>query len=263
MCLILLSYDTHPVYRMVLAANRDEFYSRPTAPLDFWDDHPDILAGRDLKCLGVWLGVTRNGRIAAVTNFREPGFQIAGAPSRGLLISDFLVSKESPKQYLEYLELVGNKYNGFNMILGDRTELFYYSNRANRVQTLLPGLYGLSNHLLNTPWPKVQKGKASLAKQLSGKDKIDLEGIFSILKDNTYPPDNMLPDTGAGYKWERILSPLFITSKFYGTRSSSIVLMERNGKITFLERTFVSDGRTVTQGDTRKFSFSLPPLSQQ
>ncbi len=261
MCLILLSYDMHPVYRMVLAANRDEYYIRPTMPLDFWNDEPDILAGRDLKCLGVWLGVTRNGRIAAVTNFREPGFQIADAPSRGFLVSDFLASKESPKSYLKHLEKLGNRYNGFNLIVGDWAQLFYYSNRADSLQKMKPGLYGLSNHLLDTPWPKVKKGKAYLETVLSGKNKIDPEDIFSILKDNSFPPDNMLPDTGAGYKWERILSPLFITSRFYGTRSSSIILMERNGRITFLERTFISDGTASTQGETREFSFSLSRVS--
>ncbi len=261
MCLILLSYDMHPVYRMVLAANRDEFYNRPTLPLDFWNDEPDILAGRDLKCSGVWLGVTRIGRIAAVTNFRGPGFEIIDAPSRGLLVSDFLLSKESPKSYLKHLEATGNRYNGFNLIVGDRNELFYYSNRGNRMEKMKPGLYGLSNHLLDTPWPKVKKGKTYLNTLLSGKSKIDPEDIFNILTDNSYPPDNMLPDTGAGYKWERILSPLFITSRFYGTRSSSIVLVERNGKITFLERTFIADGTASTQGETRKFSFTISGLS--
>ncbi|OEU65721.1 MAG: hypothetical protein BBJ57_10125 [Desulfobacterales bacterium PC51MH44] len=258
MCLILLSYDMHPVYRMVFAANRDEYYDRPTGPLTFRDDAPDILAGRDLKHNGTWLGVTRTGRFAAITNFREPAFQISNAPSRGLLVRDFLAAKDSPKSYLEYVKSIGHKHNGFNLLVGDRSELFYYSNRGNNIQRLKPGLYGLSNHLLDTPWPKITKGKSDLEKLLVSNEKIELEDIFSILKDKSYPPDNMLPDTGVGLGWERILSPLFITSKFYGTRSSSIVLMERNGKITFVERTFIPDGEVLREPKTRKFSFNIP-----
>lgn len=258
MCLILLSYDMHPVYRMVFAANRDEYYDRPTGALTFLDDAPDILAGRDFKKNGTWLGVTRTGRFAAITNFREPDFQISNAPSRGLLVRDFLAVKDSPKSYLEYVKSIGHKHNGFNLLIGDRSELFYFSNRGNNIQRLKPGLYGLSNHLLDTPWPKITKGKSDLEKLLVGNEKIEIEDIFSILKDKSYPPDNMLPDTGVGLSWERILSPLFITSKFYGTRSSSIVLMERNGKITFVERTFIPDGEVLREPKTRKFSFKIP-----
>lgn len=257
MCLILLSYDMHPVYRMVLAANRDEFYNRPTEPLAFRDDAPDILAGRDLKHNGTWLGITRTGRIAAITNFREPAVRIANAPSRGFLVSDFLASKESPKSYLEHVKSMGHRYNGFNLLVGDMSGLLYYSNRGDSIQRIKPGMYGLSNHLLDTPWPKVEKGKADLGRLIVDKEKINPEDIFGILKDGSYPPDSTLPDTGVGYKWECILSSLFITSRFYGTHSSSIILMERNGKITFMERTFVSDGAVSFEPKTRKFSLKI------
>ena len=171
MCLIIFSYDMHPLYRLILAANRDEYYNRPTAPLSFWDDEPGILAGRDLKGNGTWLGVTRTGRIAAITNFRETGFQIENAPSRGHLISNFLVSKESPKTYMEHVKSMGHKFNGFNLFIGDRSELFYYSNRKNHIEKLKPGLYGVSNRFLNTPWPKVTKAKTGLKKLIDNTSK--------------------------------------------------------------------------------------------
>jgi uncharacterized protein with NRDE domain len=247
----------HSRYRLIFAANRDEYYNRPTAPLRFWDDAPGILAGRDLKHNGVWLGVSRAGRIAAITNFREPGFQIENAPSRGHLVSNFLLSKESPKTYTEHVKSMGHRYNGFNLFIGDRTELFYYSNRKNHIEKLKPGLYGVSNQFLNTPWPKVTKGKAGLKELIDNTDKIGHEDIFRILKDSSYPPDSDLPDTGVGLGWERVLSPLFITSKFYGTRSSSVVLIERSDKITFWERTFISEGDVCGEEKTRKFTFDI------
>jgi uncharacterized protein with NRDE domain len=257
MCLIIFSYNMHPRYRLILAANRDEDYNRPTAPLSFWDDAPGIFAGRDLKHNGMWLGVSRTGRIAAITNFREIDFRIANAPSRGLLVGDFLVSKQSPKNYIEHVKAIGHRFNGFNLFVGDSSELFYYSNRGNSIKKIKPGLYGVSNRFLDTQWPKVVKGKAGLKKLLDKTEKIDSEDIFGILKDSSYPPDNVLPDTGVGLTWERILSPLFITSRFYGTRSSSIILIERSDKITFLERTFISDGTVSTEKKTRKFIFNI------
>lgn len=257
MCLILFSYDMHPVYRLVFAANRDEYYNRPTSPLSFQEDTPHILAGRDLKHNGTWLGVTRTGRLAAITNFRDPEFKIADPPSRGLLISNFLDSEESPENYLKQVKSTGYKYNGFNILVGDKSKLFYYSNKGNRIQKINQGLYGLSNALLDTPWPKVKKGKAYLKKLVEEKEKINPEDIFSILRDNSSPPDNLLPDTGAGLSWERILSPLFITSRFYGTRSSSIIFIERNGNVTFFERTFVANGEVTKEEKTRKFSFKI------
>jgi len=257
MCLIIFSYNMHPRYRLIFAANRDEYYNRPTAPLCFWDDAPGILAGRDLKRNGTWLGVTRTGRIAAITNFREPDFQIENAPSRGHLISNFLVSKESPKTYIEHVKSMGHKFNGFNLFIGDRAELFYYSNRKNHIEKLKPGLYGVSNRFLDTPWPKVTKAKAALKKLIDNTDKINHEDLFGILKDSAYPPDSELPDTGVGIRWERVLSPLFITSKFYGTRSSSVVLIERSDRVTFLERTFIPDGAVPKEEKTLKYSFDI------
>jgi uncharacterized protein with NRDE domain len=141
--------------------------------------------------------------------------------------------------------------------VGDRTELFYYSNRGNRIQKIKPGTYGLSNHLLDTPWPKIAKGKDTLKRLLENNKKVNPENIFAMLRDGVFPPDDLLPDTGVDLEWERTLSPLFITSEIYGTRSSSIVLIERNGEITFMERTFIPDGGVSRAGKTRKFSFKM------
>lgn len=253
MCLILFSYDTHPFYRLVFAANRDEYYNRPTAPVAFLDNAPDVLGGLDLKHNGMWLGITRTGRLAAITNFRDPGLEMTSAPSRGFLVKDFLFGKEAPMTYLQEIKSVGDQYNGFNLLVGDRTELFYYSNRGDRIQKIEPGIYGLSNHFMDTPWPKIVKGKGALKRLLENNEKVDAEDIFAVLKDGAIPPDDLLPDTGVDLDWERTLSPLFISSEIYGTRSSSIVLIERGGEITFIERTFISDDGGSKAENTRKF----------
>ena len=257
MCLILFSYKLHPDYRLMLAANRDEFYRRPTASLDYWSDHPAVLAGRDLKGNGTWLGVTRSGRFAAITNYREPAAQMQNAPSRGLLIRDFLTGNSSPEQYLKAFSKKSQAYNGFNLIAGDSSGLYYYSNRASRIRRLRPGFYGISNHLLDTAWPKIQRGKGLLKSQLSGHEKIDFDKIWKILADRSLPADKALQDTGVGLQWERILAPLFISSPDYGTRSSSIVLMKYSGRTTFMERTFVNTTKAVREGETVKYSFNI------
>jgi uncharacterized protein with NRDE domain len=247
----------HPKYRMVLAANRDEYYNRPTAPIAFHDDSSDVLGGRDLKHHGMWLGITRFGRFSAITNYRDPGRNLSDAPSRGFLVRDFLIGNASPIKYLEHVKSIGHQYNGYNLLVGDRSELYYYSNRGNNIEKLKPGIYGLSNHLMDTPWPKITKGKSDLGKLLNGSEDINPEDIFDILKDGSCPPDSMLPDTGVDLEWERILSPLFITSEIYGTRSSSIIFIERKGEVTFLERTFISDDGVTKEGKTREFRFQM------
>ncbi len=257
MCLILFSYQTHPVYRLILAANRDEFYDRPTAAMAYWTDHPDVLAGRDLKGNGTWLGVSRSGRIAAVTNYRDPANLKQNAPSRGILIRDYLTGNSSPQHYLEAVNKIGWRYNGFNLIAGDTSGLYYTSNRSSGVQLLKPGIYGISNHLLDTAWPKVQRGKALLQDQFTGREKIDVEKILKILANRSQPEDAELPDTGVGLHWERILSPLFISSPDYGTRSSSIALMAYSGQTTFMERTFSHAPNETATGETVKYSFNI------
>ena len=237
MCLLLLALESHPVYKLVIAANRDEFYDRPTAPASFWDDRPDLLAGKDLRAGGTWFGITKNGRVAAITNYRDPVSIKSNAPSRGELTSDFLTGKEDPKEYLDRLDLKAGAYNGFNLIVGNKDQICWYSNRGKGTRSLIPGIYGVSNHLLDTPWPKVSRGKASLENILLNNPITSPEALFDILLDRSIPDDDNLPDTGVGLEWERLLSPIFISSPSYGTRSSAILLIDQNNHVTFMEKT--------------------------
>jgi uncharacterized protein with NRDE domain len=259
MCLILLSFKQHPVYPLVFAANRDEFYDRPTAPASFWEDRPDLLAGRDLKEGGTWLGITRGGRMAALTNYRDPASVKLQAPSRGWLVKDYLCGREDTDIYLKKLEKQADLYNGFSVILGDPSRLYYFSNRNGTIE-LTPGLYGLSNSLLNTPWPKVERGKQSLGALLSQTDDPPPENLFSILKDQTRSEDHQLPDTGIGLEWERILSSMFITSPIYGTRSSSLLLVDRHRCVTFMERIYNGGSEPWV---TAKFQFRIEGDTQR
>ena len=237
MCLILFAWKKDQNYPLVLAANRDEFYERPSAPADFWDDAPDLLAGRDLRDGGSWLGITRGGRVAALTNYRDPTSLKTGAPSRGTLVSDYLRSLAPPGVYLDRVASEADRFNGFNLLVGDPDALFCFSNRGAR-ECLQPGIYGLSNRLLDTPWPKVEKGKRGLKAILHDEKGVTPEALFKLLADRTPAPDDRLPDTGVGLEWERLLSPLFIESQAYGTRSSTVLLIDRNGSVTFIERVF-------------------------
>lgn len=253
MCLILFAYRVHPGYRLILGANRDEFYARPTSPLAYWEDAPDILAGRDQQAGGTWLGVNRTGRFAAVTNYRDPTDIQIDAPSRGDLVSRFLTNTEKPGPFLKKLSAVSSQYNGFNLLVGSRNELWYYSNKGAEPRMLPPGVYGLSNHLLDTPWPKVDRGKRRFA-SIVAQEKWDEEAIFQLLSDRTFPPEESLPDTGVGLAWERILSTLFIESPSYGTRCSSILTIDAAARIRFVERTFAPTA-AAGSGKTRAFDF--------
>jgi uncharacterized protein with NRDE domain len=237
MCLILFAWKMQDNFPLVLAANRDEFYERPSAPADFWDDAPDLLAGRDLKEGGTWLGITRNGRLAALTNYRDPASLKSGAPSRGILVTDFLSGRETPEAYLRRIGPDADRFNGFSLLVGDLNQLFCFSNRG-VPQFLEPGIYGLSNRLLDTPWPKVVQGKRAMKILLREKNGLSPEALLALLADGSRQPDDRLPDTGVGLEWERILSPLFIESPDYGTRASTVLLIGRNGCVTFVERVF-------------------------
>lgn len=244
MCLILLAYGAHPDYPLVIAANRDEYYRRPTAQAAFWQDYPDILAGRDLECMGTWLGVTRAGRFAALTNFRDPQTRKTDAPSRGQLVSGFLVSGSKPRDYLEEVAKFAPDYNGFNLLAGDIHEVFYFSSRSGAVQQLSPGVHGLSNHLLDTPWPKVVRGKRRLQSVLAGKP--SPETLLEVLQDREPVSESELPNTGIGLEMERVLSPALIVSEQYGTRASTVVMFGRDGGVSFSERTILRGGETGT-----------------
>ena len=243
MCLVLLLHDAHPQYRLILAANRDEFYDRPTSAAAFWTDTPTVLAGRDLRAGGSWLGIDRRGRFAAVTNYRQGQREAAASRSRGFLVSEFLTGNTEPEAYLDRVAREAALYNGFNLLVGDGVEVAYFSNREGVARPLTPGLYGLSNHLLDTPWPKVTSAKLALS-SLSG----DATGsrlvaeLFGLLADRSRPAEHLLPETGITREWERLLSSAFIASPDYGTRSSTVVLLSRDERVTFVERSFGTDG---------------------
>ena len=251
MCFIVFAYQVHPSYRLIAAANRDEYYERSTSPVAFWEDAPQVLAGRDLKEGGTWMGITRGGKFAALTNFRDPGGVKTGAPSRGQLVSNFLTGSESAASYMDRISRPAQEYNGFNLICGDPKDLFVYSNRG-EIKKLEPGIYGLSNHLLDSPWPKVIKGKKALSAAMNEKVP-DLEAaLFTILSDRKMAPENKLPSTGIGLEWERLLSSIFIESPTYGTRSSSVLLIGKNQWVKFVEKVF--DGKPEPWVESR-FSF--------
>lgn len=255
MCLILFSFRHHSRYQLVMAANRDEFLDRPTASADFWEDDPNVLAGRDLKAGGTWLGITKTGRIAALTNFRNPSLRNDNAPSRGRLVSDFLKGSEKPLEYVQRLMITAHNYNHFNLLLGDLNQIYSISNLDETWHTLEPGIYGLSNHLLDTPWPKVTKGREELSQVLSAGKKPFVDRIFEILTDNQQPDDRFLPDTGVGLEWERILSPIFVTGPAYGTRSSVVLLIDIENNVYFVERTYHTSDRNLFE--EKKFEFRL------
>ncbi len=239
MCLIIFAYNHHPKYRMVIAANRDEFYERPAKAASFWADKPNILAGRDLKAGGTWLGVNRSGHYAVITNYRDPLSHKEIAPSRGHLVENYLAYKTSPKSYLNQLSADGDKYNGFNLLVGDKHSLYYYSNREKNIYEIPHGVHGLSNSLLNVKWPKVERGRVSLEKILAAREP-DVELLFTMMADREEAADNKLPDTGVGLALERILSPPFVVSPNYGTRLTTVILIDYEGDIRFWERTFIN-----------------------
>ena len=253
MCLIFISFQHHPKYKLVVAANRDEFYNRKTATANYWSDHPQILAGRDLEAGGTWLGMTKSGKISMLTNYRDLKNINPNAPSRGQLVSDYLISSRTGEAYMQSVESDGKKYNGFNLIVGNPEELWYYSNYRNGITKFVPGLYGISNHLLESPWPKVLIGKQKIAPALQNND-IDPERIFEILYDDHIADDDQLPDTGLPLERERALSSMFIKTPNYGSRCSTVVLVDGSNKVIFAERVY--DLETFNY-KTNTFTFSI------
>lgn len=256
MCLILIALNTNKKFPLVVAANRDEFFSRPTDAAQFWDDAPDILAGRDLNAGGTWLGITRQGRFAALTNVREPGKALPDAPTRGKLVSDFLSGTNSAQNYLEDLSVTANSYNGFNLLCGSLDEgLWHFSNRSLNsapVQSLPAGIYGVSNHQLDTPWPKVAQGKSDLQQALNALP-IE-EPLFDLLRNENIYADSLLPRTGVSLEWERTLSAAFVRTPDYGTRCCTVLRCDHEHKVSFDEQTFLQGARTGTR---QRYRFRL------
>ncbi len=238
MCLLFFSYKTTPGYKLVLAANRDEFLVRPTEPLAFLDTSKTILAGLDVQGGGTWLGITSGLRLGALTNYRAVADNRLGAPSRGEILMDYFTGKKSAQDYIQSLAERGATYNGFNVITGDGEALYYYSNRGPKPCALEPGFYGLCNHLLDTPWPKVKRGKELLRSAMVESDRIDHYQLFSLLEDSWCPPKKQLPDTGIGMEWEQLLSSMFINGETYGTRSSAVITIDAEDRVEFSEKSY-------------------------
>jgi uncharacterized protein with NRDE domain len=237
MCLILVAWQTHPDVPLIVAANRDEFYARPSAPAGRWEEDPRVQGGRDLEAGGTWLGIRDDGRFAAVTNLREPG--VAKGPcSRGDLTRAYLLGDGGPGATAAALD--GARYSGFNLLLGDLDSLWYVTNRDGAPRALEPGVYGLSNLRLDTPWPKLVTARARFTQSLSALPAF--EPFFDLLADPETVPDDHLPATGVPLVWERVLSAVFVRSATYGTRASTVLTRHRDGTIRLEERLFSPSG---------------------
>ncbi|AUL99839.1 NRDE family protein [Pseudothauera hydrothermalis] len=255
MCLIVLAWRAHHDYPLVVAANRDEFLARPASAAHWWPDAPEILAGRDLEGGGTWLGVSRNGRFAALTNFRDPALRREGAPSRGLLVRDCLKTRDDAAQTLAGIAARSAHYAAFNLLVSDGEQLGLYASTTGEVRLLTPGIYGLSNHLLDTPWPKVRLARERFAAALG--DEPDEAAILALLRDREHAADEHLPHTGVGLEWERWLSPAFIRAPGYGTRCSTFLAVRRDGQVRLREWTWAADG-TLASEATYGFTIEQP-----
>jgi len=224
----------------VVAANRDEWRERPALAARWWPDDPDLLAGRDQQAGGTWMGITRGGRFAAVTNFRDPSDKRSTARSRGTLVTEFLFGSDTPARFLANLSPRAHEYNGFNIIVGDGASLFYYGSREGVPRAIEPGVHGLSNHVLDEPWPKVVRGRVAMELALAEHD--PGAALFRMLSDRDPAEDEELPDTGVGRQWERRLSPPLIAGDDYGTRASTVMTISREGEVRFEERTRSASG---------------------
>jgi len=237
MCVLTFSYKNHKNYELIVAANRDEFYERPTKPAQFWEDNNYIYGGRDLKGGGSWLALSTKGKFAAITNYRDLSAIDPNAPSRGNLINDFLMNDYTADEYSQNLINEGKKYNGFNLVYTDFNKMYYYNNVTNEAKELPPGTYGLSNAFLDTDWPKLTDLKTGFEEAIKD-DEPDFDKLFSVLDARSVYPDELLPDTKIGLELERVLSSIFIVSPKYGTRSSTVLSISKTRVCRFAEKTF-------------------------
>ncbi|WP_422463794.1 NRDE family protein [Endozoicomonas sp. ALB115] len=255
MCLIVFSWQPDSQYPLILAANRDEFYQRPTQATDFWNDSPDVFGGRDLEAGGSWLAINKNGRFAAVTNYREVPSP-AGLYSRGALVANFVTGSQSASDYLQAVQQQSDKWSGFNLLTMDSTGLYYLSNRAkdHSIAPLPPGIYGLSNHLLDTPWPKLMRARTGFTRAIKESIPPVSKQLIELMHDNYQPPEEQLPDTGVSKEVEKLISSCFIASKEYGTRNTSVLMIDHHHQLQWVEQEYLSEGAV---GEQRQFKFTL------
>jgi uncharacterized protein with NRDE domain len=244
MCLILIAWRVHPRYPLIVAANRDEFYARPTLPAKRWPGTSGMIAGQDLEAGGSWMGVDVTGRFAAVTNFRELEQVPADARSRGRLVTDYLLGNTPAEGYLAGLAEHADRFRGYNLLLGDASELYCASNRGASIRRLPSGVHGVCNGPLDSDWPKVERGRQLLADALD-RGEPSPERLLELLRDRTRPADEALPDTGVGLEAERLLGTIAIdgtiAGRGYGTRSASVLLLDDQGRGLFVEHSRTDD----------------------
>ncbi|MFK7954360.1 MAG: NRDE family protein [Ekhidna sp.] len=250
MCLVVFAYKTHPKYKLIMAANRDEFYARPTAETHWWEDH-DILGGRDLQAKGTWMGVNKRGHFATVTNFRDINNIKDDARSRGDLPVNFLIGDQSSNDYSQKVFSEAQQYNGFNLLtLGD--EMTHVSNYSKDVTALSSGVYGLSNALLDSSWPKVNKSKELLRNEIEGN--FDLEDLIDLMQNTEVAKDDELPETGLSLEMERAVSAMCIRTENYGTCCSTAITMDYEGNVKFMEKSYPFGNR---KNEVKSFSFEI------
>jgi uncharacterized protein with NRDE domain len=243
MCLIAIAWQARRDLPLMVAANRDEWRDRPAKVAHWWPERPELLAGRDLQAGGTWMGITRSGRFAAVTNFRDPSDKRSTARSRGTLVTEFLFGAETPARFLARLSPRASDYNGFNIIVGDGSSLFYFGSHEGQPRAIEPGVHAISNHILDEPWPKVVAGKIAMNQAIDDRDPVGI--LFDMLSDESRPDDEELPSTGVSLEWERRLGAALITGKDYGTRASTVLAVTNFGEAIFEERTRDADGRVM------------------
>lgn len=254
MCLLVIAWRSHPRHRVVVAANRDEYHERPAAPLGPWPDPPGVVGGRDLLANGTWFAVDANRRFGIVTNFREFGRRRRNAPSRGGLVPAYLAGAGSPAAYLRALETDAPGYAGFNLLAGDHDSLWYASNRADVfARELSPGIYGLSNEFLDTPWPKVVRVRERISTLLAAEPESEHlpERLLDILADREPAPPDSVPTGDLSPEWARKLSAPFVLDPSYGTRCSTVLTIDDDGSLVMRERRFDAAGRSTGESEHR------------
>lgn len=247
MCILFIAVNKHPEFPLIIAANRDEFYKRPTTSSHFWDTTPQVLAGVDEEAGGTWMGINEQGYLSALTNIRAPELQKADAISRGFLVKDYLLSMPTNHEFEEQLHTSKDNYNGYNLLYGHWKDLHVYNNFEDRSQPLTSGFYGLSNANLNSPWPKINRGVQALESYCQSHNTLVAEELFALLRDDTKAEDHLLPETGVPYEWEKHLSSIFINIPEYGTRSSTILTVSKESDVNWQERTFNQNGVLISE----------------
>lgn len=252
MCLITFAYKVHPEYRLILASNRDEFYARPTRKAQPWfpEQLPYIIAGKDLEAGGTWMGVTKSARWAALTNYRDPKWEVLDPPSRGQIVLNYLKNPAPPEKFIKQLNEHAGKYAGFNVLVGDASDLYHYSNYDQKITAIAPGIHGVSNALLDTPWPKLDQAKSDLERIINKNTSLNKNDLFGLLENPVQATDDDLPDTGIPYEWEKAVSSVFIKTETYGTRCSTVLLIGNNGEVEFTERRFTPDSDEFLEENT-------------